>query len=180
MNVSSTAIPDVLLIEPTVFGDERGFFMEVWQRQRFADIGIDHDFVQDNYSRSVRGTLRGLHYQIRQPQGKLVWVNQGAVFDVAVDLRRRSRTFGQWVGELLTSENRHMLWIPPGFAHGFYVTSERADFQYKCTDYYAPAHERSIRWDDPELAIEWPLDGAPTVSDKDQQALLFHESEYFL
>ena len=180
MNVTPTAIPDVLLIEPTVFGDERGFFMEIWQRQRFADIGIDYDFVQDNYSRSVRGTLRGLHYQIRQPQGKLVWVNQGAVFDVAVDLRRRSRTFGKWVGELLTSENRHMLWIPPGFAHGFYVTSEWPDFQYKCTDYYAPAHERSIRWDDPALGIEWPLDGSPTVSDKDQQALLFHESEYFL
>ncbi|KAF0286431.1 dTDP-4-dehydrorhamnose 3,5-epimerase [Spiribacter sp. SSL99] len=179
MNVTPTTIPDVLLIEPAVFGDERGFFMETWQRQRFAEIGIDHDFVQDNYSRSAYGTLRGLHYQIQQPQGKLVWVTSGEVFDVAVDIRRHSATFGQWVGETLTADNKHMLWIPPGFAHGFCVTSDSADFQYKCTDYYAPAHERAIRWDDPALGIDWPLTGAPIVSDKDQRADTFHTAEHF-
>ena len=179
MKVTPTSIPDVLLIEPTVFGDERGFFMETWQRRRFAGIGIDHDFVQDNYSRSAHGTLRGLHYQIQQPQGKLVWVTSGEVFDVAVDIRRHSATFGQWVGELLTAENKHMLWIPPGFAHGFCVISAYADFQYKCTDYYAPSHERAIRWDDPALGIDWPLTGEPIVSDKDQRADAFHNAEHF-
>ncbi len=179
MNVTPTAIPDVLLIEPSVFGDERGFFMETWQRQRFAAIGIDHDFVQDNYSRSAYCTLRGLHYQIQQPQGKLVWVTRGEVFDVAVDLRKRSPTFGQWVGETLSADNKHMLWIPPGFAHGFCVTSDDADFQYKCTDYYAPCHERAIRWDDPALGIDWPLTGEPIVSDKDQRADAFHKAEHF-
>ena len=179
MNVTPTAIPDVLLIEPTVFGDDRGFFMETWQRRRFAEIGIDHDFVQDNYSRSAYGTLRGLHYQIQQPQGKLVWVTSGEVFDVAVDIRKHSPTFGQWVGETLSDDNKHMLWIPPGFAHGFCVTSDYADFQYKCTDYYAPAHERAIRWDDPALGIDWPLTGEPIVSDKDQRADAFHNAEHF-
>ncbi len=179
MRVTATAIPDVLLIEPAVFGDERGFFMETWQRRKFAEAGIDYDFVQDNHSRSVRGTLRGLHYQIRQPQGKLVRVTHGAVFDVAVDLRKRSPTFGQWVGEHLTAENKRMLWVPPGFAHGFCVTSDVADFQYKCTDYYAPAHERCIRWDDPDLAIAWPLAHEPLVSAKDQQGLPLAQAECF-
>ena len=179
MNVTPTAIPDVLLIEPTVFGDDRGFFMETWQRRRFAEIGIDHDFVQDNYSRSAYGTLRGLHYQIQQPQGKLVWVTSGEVFDVAVDIRKHSPTFGEWVGETLSAGNKHILWIPPGFAHGFCVTSDEADFQYKCTDYYAPSHERAIRWDDPALGIDWPLTGEPIVSDKDQRADAFHKAEHF-
>ena len=179
MNVIPTAIPEVLLIEPAVYGDERGFFMETWQRRKFAEAGIDYDFVQDNHSRSVQGTLRGLHYQIRQPQGKLVRVTHGAVFDVAVDIRRSSPTFGQWVGEYLTAENKHMLWVPPGFAHGFYVTSDVAEFQYKCTDYYAPEHERSIRWDDPDLAITWPLQREPVVSAKDQQGSPLAQAECF-
>lgn len=179
MNVISTAIPEVLLIEPAVFGDERGFFMETWQRRKFAEAGIDYDFVQDNHSRSVQGTLRGLHYQILQPQGKLVRVTHGEVFDVAVDIRRSSPTFGQWVGEYLTAENKRMLWVPPGFAHGFYVTSDVAEFQYKCTDYYAPEHERSIRWDDPDLAITWPLQREPVVSAKDQQGSPLAPAECF-
>lgn len=179
MNVISTAIPEVLLIEPAVFGDERGFFMETWQRRKFAEVGIDYDFVQDNHSRSVQGTLRGLHYQILQPQGKLVRVTHGEVFDVAVDIRRSSPTFGQWVGEYLTAENKRMLWVPPGFAHGFYVTSDVAEFQYKCTDYYAPEHERSIRWDDPDLAITWPLQREPVVSAKDQQGSPLAPAECF-
>ncbi|ABI57660.1 dTDP-4-dehydrorhamnose 3,5-epimerase [Alkalilimnicola ehrlichii MLHE-1] len=181
MQFIPTAIPDVILVKPDVFGDERGFFMETWQRRKFAEGGIDHDFVQDNHSRSVKGTLRGLHYQIRQPQGKLVRVTAGSVFDVAVDLRRGSPTFGQWAGEHLSADNHHMLWVPPGFAHGFYVTSETADFQYKCSDYYAPEHEHCIRWDDPELGIDWPLsdNGAPLVSEKDRQGLAFAQAEYF-
>lgn len=173
MNVIKTEIPEVLIIEPDVFGDERGFFMETWQRQKFAEIGIDYDFVQDNYSRSVKGTLRGLHYQIKQPQGKLVRVTVGEVFDVAVDIRKDLPTFGQWVGEYLSAENKRMLWIPPGFAHGFYVLSDVAEFQYKCTDYYAPEYERFIKWDDPELGIDWPLDGEPLLSDKDQSGIDF-------
>lgn len=181
MQFIPTAIPDIILVKPDVFGDERGFFMETWQRRKFAEGGIDHDFVQDNHSRSVKGTLRGLHYQIRQPQGKLVRVIAGSVFDVAVDLRRGSPTCGQWVGEHLSAENKHMLWVPPGFAHGFYVTSEMADFQYKCSDYYAPEHERCIRWDDPDLAIDWPLPGndEPLVSEKDRQGLAFAQAEFF-
>lgn len=180
MKATPTAIPEVLLLEPKVFGDERGFFMETWQRRTFASLGIDHDFVQDNHSRSARGTLRGLHYQLRQPQGKLVRVTLGAVFDVAVDLRRSSPTFGRWVGEELSEENRRMLWVPPGFAHGFYVLSERAEFQYKCTDYYAPEHERSLRWDDPELAIEWPLlEAAPLLSAKDREGALLAEADLY-
>ena len=179
MQVIPTDIPEVLIIEPAVFGDERGFFIETWQRKKFAEIGIDIDFVQDNHSRSVQGTLRGLHYQIRQPQGKLVRVTQGAVFDVAVDLRRSSPTFGQWVGEYLTVENKRMIWVPPGFAHGFYVTSDVAEFQYKCTDYYAPEYERSIQWDDPDLGITWPLKGEPLVSAKDRQGVSLAQAECF-
>ncbi len=180
MNVINTAIPDVKIIEPQIFGDERGFFMESWQRRKFAEIGIDYDFVQDNHSRSVKGTLRGLHYQIKQPQGKLVRVTLGEVFDVAVDIRKKSSTFGQWVGEYLSAENRRMLWVPPGFAHGFYVTSEVAEFQYKCTDYYAPEYERCIRWDDAVLNIKWPTDGAPVLlSDNDQQGALFKNQSCF-
>lgn len=179
MKVIFTEIPDVLIIEPQVFGDERGFFMETWQRRKFAEAGIDYDFVQDNHSRSIQGTLRGLHYQIQQPQGKLVRVTVGEVFDVAVDLRRNSPTFGQWVGEYISADNQRMLWVPPGFAHGFYVTSEVAEFQYKCTDYYAPGHERCIRWDDENLGIDWPIAaGVETlVSTKDEQGLRFINAE---
>mgnify|MGYP001443602565 FL=1 len=172
MKFTPTAIPDVVLIEPQVFADERGFFMETWQRRKFAEAGIDVDFVQDNHSRSVKGTLRGLHYQLPpHAQGKLVRVTVGEVFDVAVDIRRGSPTFGRWVGEYLSAENKRMLWIPPGFAHGFYVTSDVAEFQYKCTDYYAPECERCIRWDDPQLAIAWPLAGEPLVSAKDKRGV---------
>ncbi|SCZ67313.1 dTDP-4-dehydrorhamnose 3,5-epimerase [Thiohalomonas denitrificans] len=180
MKVTPTKIPDVKLIEPAVFGDERGFFMEVWERRKFAEAGIDVDFVQDNHSRSVKGTLRGLHYQLPpHPQGKLVRVTLGEVFDVAVDIRKSSPTFGQWVGEYLSADNRRQLWIPPGFAHGFYVTSEIAEFQYKCTDFYAPDCEASIRWDDADLGIDWPLAGAPLVSAKDGQARTFRRAECF-
>lgn len=178
MKFTPTAIPDVVLIEPQVFADERGFFMETWQRRKFAEAGIDVDFVQDNHSRSVKGTLRGLHYQLPpHAQGKLVRVTVGEVFDVAVDIRRGSPTFGRWVGEYLSAENKRMLWIPPGFAHGFYVTSDVAEFQYKCTDYYAPECERCIRWDDPQLAIAWPLAGEPLVSAKDERGFDLERAE---
>ncbi|MDI5920999.1 dTDP-4-dehydrorhamnose 3,5-epimerase [Halomonas sp. LR5S13] len=182
MEVLPTRISDVKLIKPRVFGDARGFFMETWNARAFAEAGIDATFVQDNHSRSVQYTLRGLHYQIRQPQGKLVRVTRGEVFDVAVDLRQGSPTFGQWVGEVLSEENQLQMWVPPGFAHGFYVMSESADFQYKCTDFYAPDHERCIRWDDNKLAIDWQLsDGEkPIVSSKDSQGLSFLDAEYFL
>jgi dTDP-4-dehydrorhamnose 3,5-epimerase len=175
------SIPDVILVRPRVFGDERGFFLESWEKRKFAAGGIAADFVQDNHSRSVRHTLRGLHYQVEQPQGKLVRVVDGAVFDVAVDLRQKSPTFGQWVGAELTAENRHVLWVPPGFAHGFLVTSDSADFLYKCTDYYAPQAERSIRWDDPHLAIDWPLPSgiSPRLSAKDATGVAFENAEYF-
>ena len=169
MQVTPTEIADVLVLEPSVFSDARGFFMETWHRRRFAEAGIDRDFVQDNHSRSVRGTLRGLHYQIEQPQGKLVRVTVGEIFDVAVDLRRSSPTFGRWVATTLSADNKRMVWIPPGFAHGFYVTSEVAECQYKCDDYYAAEHERCIRWDDPTLAIAWPVSGPPLLSDKDRR-----------
>ena len=152
----------MVLLRPKVFGDHRGFFLESWNRKTFAAAGLDIDFVQDNHSRSARHTLRGLHYQLQQTQGKLVRVTQGAVFDVAVDLRRSSPTFGRWAGVELSEANNHMLWVPPGFAHGFLVLSEAADFQYKCTDYYAPAHERTLLWNDPELAIDWPLPAGVT------------------
>jgi len=175
MNITETRIPAVKLIEPKVFGDERGFFMETWNQKAFREAGINATFVQDNHSRSVKNTLRGLHYQIRQPQGKLVRVTRGEVFDVAVDLRTNSPTFGQWVGEYLSEENKRMLWVPPGFAHGFLVTSDTADFQYKCTDFYAPEYERSIRWNDPTLKINWgvthPEDLLLSGKDQDAQSL---------
>ncbi|SEM06451.1 dTDP-4-dehydrorhamnose 3,5-epimerase [Stigmatella aurantiaca] len=170
MKVTETAIPGVLLIEPKVFGDDRGFFLETFHAQRYADAGIPGPFVQDNYSRSAKGTLRGLHFQEPQPQGKLVQVVAGAVFDVAVDIRRGSPTFGKWVGVELSAENRRQLWVPPGFAHGFCVTSESADFQYKCTALYSPQNERSILWNDPDLGITWPLSGEPKLSAKDAAA----------
>jgi dTDP-4-dehydrorhamnose 3,5-epimerase len=164
-----------------VFGDARGFFLETWQKRRFADAGIVGDFVQDNHSRSVRHTLRGLHYQLARPQGKLVSVIRGRVFDVAVDLRRSSPTFGQWIGEELSDGNHSHLWIPPGFAHGFLVLSESADFVYKCTDYYAPEDERCIRWDDPGLGITWPLDAStrPIVSDRDALGAWLRDAECY-
>jgi dTDP-4-dehydrorhamnose 3,5-epimerase len=172
MEFVPTRIPDVVLIRPKVFGDARGFFLESWNERTFAGAGFDLRFVQDNHSRSVRWTLRGLHYQVRQAQGKLVRVVSGTVFDVAVDLRRSSPTFGQWVGEILSDENHHMLWVPPGFAHGFLVLSDTADFVYKCTDFYAPEYERSLRWDDPDVGIEWPLPQGqePLLSAKDRNA----------
>jgi dTDP-4-dehydrorhamnose 3,5-epimerase len=175
----NTEIPDVVIIEPCVFGDERGFFMETWQRKTFAENGIDFDFVQDNHSLSGKGILRGLHYQIRKPQGKLVRVVEGEVFDVAVDIRSGSKWFGKWVGVRLSDENQRMLWVPPGFAHGFYVLSDRATFMYKCTDYYAPEHERCIVWNDPDLNIAWPLDGEPVISGKDLQGAHLVEVEVF-
>jgi dTDP-4-dehydrorhamnose 3,5-epimerase len=179
MNFTPTAIPDVILIEPRVFADERGFFMETWHKQKFLQGGIDADFVQDNHSRSVQGTLRGLHYQVKRQQGKLVRVILGEVYDVAVDIRRGSPTFGKWIGFYLSAENKRMLWIPPGFAHGFYVTSDVAEFVYKCTDFYAPEHERCIIWNDSNLGIQWPLiKGVPTfLSPKDAGAPKFTEAE---
>ncbi len=172
MQFIPTHIPEVVLIKPNVFGDERGYFMETWQRRNFTEAGIGFDFVQDNHSRSIRGTLRGLHYQILQPQGKLVRVTAGKVFDVAVDIRRSSSTFGRWVGEYLSGDNKHMLWVPPGFAHGFFVVSEIAEFSYKCTEYYAPEYERCIRWDDSTIAIKWPRPPGVNVvlSEKDRNA----------
>lgn len=168
MNVIATELPGVLLIEPRVFGDARGFFMETWQAARYREIGVPEYFVQDNHSRSRRGVLRGLHYQLVQPQGKLVWVTRGAVFDVAVDIRRGSPHFGRWYGCVLDDQNHRQLYIPPGFAHGFCVVSEEADFFYKCTDYYHPASERGIAWDDQEIGIQWPLQEV-SLSAKDQQ-----------
>jgi dTDP-4-dehydrorhamnose 3,5-epimerase len=167
MKVTPTALPDILLVEPRVFGDARGFFYESYNRKALADIGLAADFVQDNHSLSARGVLRGLHYQIEHAQGKLVRVTAGEVFDVAVDLRRSSAGFGRWVGVTLSAENRRMLWIPPGFAHGFQVTSASAEFLYKTTDYWFPEHERTLLWNDPVLGIEWPLAGAPTLAAKD-------------
>src|SRR5574337_36859 len=175
MKVTPTAIPDVLIIEPKVFGDARGFFMESYNRRAFAEAtGLDLDFVQDNHSRSAKGVLRGLHYQVQQPQGKLVRVVRGAVWDVAVDIRKDSPTFGRWVGEELPEDNRRQLWIPPGLAHGFMVLSEQADFLYKTTAYYAQSHERSIAWNDAAIGIAWPLGEhsieTPVLSEKDRQA----------
>ena len=179
MEFQRLAIPDVMLIKPKLFGDARGWFFESWEGRKFAAAGLDVAFVQDNYSRSVEGTLRGLHYQIEQPQGKLVRVTQGEVFDVAVDIRRSSPTFGKWVGTLLSGDNKHQLWVPPGFAHGFYVLSESAEFFYKCSDFYAPEHERTLRWDDPALGIAWPLKGVPLLSPKDQQGKLLADADCF-
>jgi dTDP-4-dehydrorhamnose 3,5-epimerase len=180
MKVTPTPIEGLLLLEPTVFGDDRGFFYESFNAQRFADLtGVKAEFVQDNHSRSARNVLRGMHYQIQQSQGKLVRVVSGSVFDVAVDLRRSSPTFGKWYGTELSAENKRQFWIPPGFAHGFAVTSDFAEFLYKTTDYYAPEHERALLWNDPEVGIEWPLDGAPLLSGKDQKALPLTQVEVF-
>lgn len=176
MKATPLAINDVFLIEPQVFGDDRGFFFESFNHARFeAAVGCQVKFVQDNHSKSARGVLRGLHFQDPNPQGKLVRVTQGEVFDVAVDIRKDSPTFGRWVGETLSAENKRQLWIPEGLAHGFLVLSDTAEFLYKTTDYYAPEFEHCIRWDDPTLAIKWPLDGAPTLSSKDQDGMLFSE-----
>ena len=179
MKAIPTAIPDVLLLEPRVFGDARGFFYESWNRRSFAELGIDVDFVQDNHSKSQRNVLRGLHYQIEHAQGKLVRVTAGQVYDVAVDLRLSSPTFGQWVGFTLSAEDQRMAWIPPGFAHGFCVTSESAEFLYKTTDYWSPTHERTLLWNDPRLAIPWPLSGEPLLAARDAAGRTFSEAETF-
>jgi len=174
-------IPDVILMKPRVFGDHRGFFMETFRQDDFHEQAGPVTFVQDNHSKSNQGTLRGLHYQIRQPQGKLVRVVSGAVFDVAVDIRKSSPFFGRWTGTVLSAENKNMLWVPPGFAHGFYVMSPEAEFTYKCTDYYAPEHERSILWNDPSIGIDWPLTGQapPILSHKDTAGLPLKTAEVF-
>ncbi len=180
MNVIRTAIPEVVIVEPHVFGDVRGFFFESFNQRVFNEaIGTSYQFVQDNHSRSAHGVLRGLHYQIQQPQGKLVRVASGSVFDVAVDLRRSSPTFGRWVGVELSADNHRQLWVPPGFAHGFVVLSETAEFLYKTTDYYAPAHERCIAWNDPTLAIDWRLTTEPRLSAKDAQGIKLSQAEVF-
>jgi len=180
MKVTASAIPDVLLIEPKVFGDQRGFFLESFNARVFQEVsGLAVSFVQDNQSRSAAGVLRGLHYQIRQPQGKLVRVVQGCVFDVAVDMRRRSPTFGKWVGAELSADNYRQMWIPPGFAHGFLVISELADFLYKTTDYYDPASERTLAWNDPTVGVQWPLRGEPRLSAKDVAGTPFSACETF-
>lgn len=181
MIVSETALPGVLVIEPKVFGDSRGFFLESWNQKTFAAMGLTMSFVQDNHSLSGQGTLRGLHYQLRHTQGKLVRVTAGEVFDVAVDVRRASPHFGKWVGVTLSAENKKMLWVPEGFAHGFYVVSETAEFMYKCTDFYDPASERTLAWNDPGIGIDWPLVGGaqPLLSAKDQKGLTLDEAEVF-
>lgn len=180
MHVQKTAIPDVLIIEPKVFGDERGFFYESFNQKTLAEAaGITDSFVQDNHSRSARNVLRGLHYQVKQPQGKLVRVVVGEVFDVAVDVRRSSPTFGLWVGVHLSAENKRMFWVPKGFAHGFLVLSDYAEFLYKTTDFYAPEYERSILWNDPDLGIAWPLDGQPVLSAKDMAGVRLKDAEVF-
>jgi dTDP-4-dehydrorhamnose 3,5-epimerase len=179
MQVVPAAIPDVLLIEPKVFGDARGFFLESWNERAFREAGIKTHFVQDNHSRSARNVVRGLHYQIKQPQGKLIRVTAGEVFDVAVDIRRSSPTFGKWIGNKLSGENKLMMWIPPGFAHGFSVLSEYAEFLYKTTDYYSPEYERTILWNDPDLAISWQVSGEPSLSAKDRAGIPFKKAEVF-
>jgi dTDP-4-dehydrorhamnose 3,5-epimerase len=180
MQVVQTSIPDVLILEPKVFGDDRGFFFESFNQQTFQNLtGVTANFVQDNHSKSSANVLRGLHYQIEQAQGKLVRVTAGEVFDVAVDIRRQSATFGQWVGVILSAENKRQLWVPPGFAHGFVVLKDNTEFLYKTTDYYAPQHERCIRWDDPAIGIEWPITRPPILSVKDQQGLALSRAEVF-
>jgi len=180
MQVTPTLIPEVLILEPRIFGDDRGFFLESYNQRSFQEAtGWAPAFVQDNHSGSARNVLRGLHYQIRQPQGKLVRVIAGKVFDVAVDIRKSSPTFGKWVGANLSAGNRKQMWIPPGFAHGFLVLSEFAEFLYKTTDFYAPEHECCIRWDDPEIGINWPLQGQPTLSQKDRQGASLRHAEVF-
>lgn len=180
MNVIETGIAGLLVLEPKVFGDARGFFMESFNARTFAELtGVKAEFVQDNHSRSGRGVLRGLHYQVQQPQGKLVRVAQGRVFDVAVDLRRSSPTFGKWYGVELSGENHRQFWVPAGFAHGFYVLSDSADFLYKTTDYYAPQHERSLAWNDATVGVQWPLEGEPQLSAKDLAGKPLGECEVF-
>jgi dTDP-4-dehydrorhamnose 3,5-epimerase len=179
MKVTPTRLPEVLLIEPKVFGDARGFFFESWNEREFEHAGIRARFVQDNHSRSEKGVLRGLHYQLRQPQGKLVRVTEGEIFDVAVDIRRSSPNFGMWQGTRLSAQSKSMLWIPVGFAHGFCVLSDAAEVLYKATDFYAPGHERSIAWNDPDLGIDWPLSGAPLLSTKDAAGLRLRDAEAF-
>lgn len=180
MKVTPSAIPEVLILEPQVFGDDRGFFFESFNARKFEQLtGVSANFVQDNHSKSARDVLRGLHYQIRQPQGKLVRVVAGAIFDVVVDMRKSSPFFGRWIGVELSAENRRQLWVPPGFAHGFVVTSDSAECLYKTTDYWAPEYERSLLWNDPALAIEWPLTGEPMLSGKDSQGVLLADAESF-
>lgn len=181
MKFIPTDISEVILIKPQVFEDKRGFFMESWNAQEFEAAGITDHFVQDNHSKSAQGVLRGLHYQIKKEQGKLIRVIAGEIFDVAVDVRSNSPTFGKWCGAVLSAKNKHLLWIPAGFAHGFYVTSDYAEITYKCTEYYAPEHQRSIRWNDPQLAIDWPLvDGKePLLSSRDSNNQFFAEAEYY-
>lgn len=179
MNVVRTAIPDVLILEPSVYGDARGFFLETWNAREFERLGVNAAFVQDNHSRSVRHVLRGLHYQLRQPQGKLVRATAGEVWDVAVDLRRSSATFGRHVATRLDAVSHRMVWVPPGFAHGFLVLSEVAEVQYKVTDYYAPQHERALLWNDPALGIAWPVTGAPLISDRDRRGVPLSGAETF-
>lgn len=180
MKATPTEIPDVLIIEPNVYGDDRGFFFESYNKKKFEEgTGVECEFVQDNHSLSSKGVLRGLHYQIKQPQGKLVRVVSGVVFDVAVDIRRSSETYGKWVSVELSVENKRQLWIPAGFAHGFLVVSESAEFLYKTTDYYAPEYERCIQWNDPRLAINWPLAAEPIVSEKDAMGVSFYNAEVF-
>jgi dTDP-4-dehydrorhamnose 3,5-epimerase len=179
MNVVKTAIPDVLILEPKVFGDSRGFFMESYNKAVLAQVGITGEFVQDNHSRSAKNVLRGMHYQLEKPQGKLVRVAEGEVFDVVVDLRRKSATFGKWVGTRISGDNKKQLWIPPGFAHGFVVLSESADFLYKVTEYWSPTDEHSLLWNDPEVGIEWPMDGTPVVSAKDAAGARFRDAAVY-
>ena len=180
MQAVKTAIPEVLILEPKVFGDDRGFFFESFNQQTFQKLtGINAQFVQDNHSKSAANVLRGLHYQIEQAQGKLVRVSAGEVFDVAVDIRRQSSTFGKWVGVVLSAENKRQLWIPPGFAHGFLVMRDDTEYLYKVTDYYAPQHECCIRWDDPAIDIEWPISQAPILSGKDKQGLALSQAKIF-
>ncbi len=177
MKILDTRLSGVKILEPRVFGDSRGFFLESWNKKQFQQAGLPGEFVQDNHSRSAQGVLRGLHYQVKQPQGKLVRVTHGEVFDVAVDIKKSSPTYGQWVGVHLSADNHRLFWVPPGYAHGFYVISDLADFQYKCTDYYAPEYERSLRWDDPDVGIEWPLINGipPQLSAKDAECPLLTE-----
>jgi len=180
MKIIPTRLPEVLIIEPRVFGDERGFFLESWNASAFDEAGISLDFVQDNHSRSATGVLRGIHYQLTRPQGKLVRVTAGRVFDVAVDLRRSSPTFGQWAGVELSAENKRMLWVPPGFGHGFLTLEDGTDFLYKCTDFYLPEDERCIAWDDPEIGIEWPIQGFdPVLSAKDQAGMSLSSAQVY-
>lgn len=179
MKAVATALPEVKIVEPQVFGDERGFFLEVWHAEKFAAMGIDAGFVQDNHSKSAKSILRGLHYQLVNLQGKLVRCTAGAIFDVAVDIRRTSATFRQWVGVELTAENKRQLWVPEGFAHGFLALSDGAEVMYKCTAPYSPAHDRALAWDDPEIGVDWPLDGEPVLSKKDAAAPRLADAELF-